>query len=234
MSDARPAALAEGLWSWSCKHPEWSPGEFGAKVVSFAARGEDALLLIDPLLPGEREAGAVLDLIDAEAARAGRVVIVITITYHVRSADPLWSRLGPEGAGHEATVCGHPAVAKRLGAASAAFEPIEPGVPMPGGAVGHPIGKPRRFETPVELPAQEAIVFGDSVVGVGGELRVWATKPIDERVEAFHRDRFNPTLAPLADLEPRRILVTHGESVLEDGAEALRRAIALPPWYHRG
>ena len=52
MSVVEPAELAPGLWSWACRHPEWSPGEFGAEVVSFAARGtDDTLLLIDPLLP---------------------------------------------------------------------------------------------------------------------------------------------------------------------------------------
>lgn len=234
MSVVEPAELAEGLWSWACRHPEWSPGEFGAEVVSFAARDVGALLLVDPLLPADADADAVLALIDAETARAEQVVIVITITYHVRSAEPLWERLGPGGAGHEVTICGHPAVAKRLGPSAAAFEPLEPGVPMPGGAVGHPIGKRRRFETPVELPAHEAIVFGDSVVGVERGLRVWSANPIDEKVLAFYRDSFNPTLKPLADLEPRRVLVTHGTSVLEDGAAALRRAIEAPPWYHRG
>lgn len=234
MSAVEPEELAEGLWSWACTHPEWSPGEFGAEVVSFAARGEGALLLIDPLLPGAREAGPVLELIDAEAERSGRVVIAITITYHVRSAEPLWQRLGAEGAGHEVNVCGHPAVAKRLDESAGSFIAIEPGVPLPGGAVGHSIGKRRRYETPLELSAHEAVVFGDSVVGVEGGLRVWSAKPIDDEVLAFYRDSFNPTLTPLADLEPRRILVTHGASVLEDGAADLREAIASPPWYHRG
>ena len=236
MSVVEPAELAPGLWIWACRHPEWSPGEFGAEVVSFAARGtDDTLLLIDPLLPsGEGADTEVLELIDAEAGRAARVAIPITITYHVRSAQRLWERLGPGGAGHEVTICGHPAVAKRLGSSATAFEPIDPGVPLPGGAVGHSIGKRKRFETPLELPAHEAVVFGDSVVGVEGGLRVWSAKPIDEKVLAFYRESFNPTLEPIAEREPRRVLVTHGESILEGGAAALRRAIESPPWYHRG
>lgn len=235
MSVAEPAELAPGLWSWACRHPEWSPGEFGAEVVSFAARGnDDTLLLIDPLVPSGEQGAAVLELIDAEARRAARVAIPITITYHVRSAQSLWERLGPEGAGHEVAVCGHPAVARRLGSSAVAFEPIETGQPLPGGAVAHPIGKRKRFETPLELPAHEAVVFGDSVVGVEGGLRVWSAKPLDENVLAFYRDSFNPTLEPIAAREPRRVLVTHGTSVLDGGAAALRRAIEAPPWYHRG
>lgn len=234
MSGAQPDELTAGLWSWACPHPEWKAGEFGAEVVSFAARSGETLLLIDPLVP-EGEGGAgVLELIDAEAERAARVAIVVTITYHVRSADPLWQRLGPEGAEREVTIHGHPAVARRLGASARAFVPLEPGVPLPGGAVGHSIGKRKRYETPLELPSHEAVVFGDSVVGVEGGLRVWSAKPIDEGVLAFYRDSFNPTLEPLVALAPRRILVTHGASVLEDGAAALRRAIEAPPWYHHG
>ena len=234
MSGARPGELAEGLWSWACPHPEWKAGAFGAEVVSFAARSGDTLLLIDPLLPTEPDSAPVLELIDAEAERAARVAIAITITYHVRSADPLWKRLGSEGAGYKLTIHGHPAVAKRLRASKQAFAALEPGVPIPGGAVGHSIGKPKRFETPLELPSHEAVVFGDSVVGVEGGLRVWSAKPIDEKVLAFYRDSFNPTLEPLAALDPRRILVTHGPSVLEDGSAALRSAIDAPPWYDRG
>ena len=234
MSEAQPQELAAGLWSWACPHPEWKAGEFGAAVNSFAARSGEVLVLIDPLVPDGSDAEGVLELIDREARRAARVAIAITITYHVRSADPLWRRLGPEGAGREVTIHGHPAVARRLDASERAFVPLEPGVPMPGGAVGHSIGKRKRYETPLELPSHDAVVFGDSVVGVEGGLRVWTAKPIDERVLAFYRDSFNPTLEPLAALGPRRILVTHGTSILEDGAAALRRAIDAPPWYHHG
>ena len=30
--------LADGLWYWTARHPEWHPGEFGAEVASFALR----------------------------------------------------------------------------------------------------------------------------------------------------------------------------------------------------
>lgn len=234
MSRAQPRELAPGLWSWACPHPEWRAGEFGAEVNSFAARSSEVLLLIDPLVPEVPDDAGVLELIDAEARRAARVAIAITITYHVRSADLLWGRLGPEGAGMEVTIHGHPAVARRLEASEEGFVPLEPGTPIPGGAVGHSIGKRKRYETPLELPSHEAVVFGDSVVGVEGGLRVWSAKPIDEKVLAFYRERFNPTLEPLAALEPRRVLVTHGPSVLEHGAAALREALAAAPWYHHG
>ena len=42
--------LGGGLWTWTARHPEWHPGEFGAVVRSYAARNGDHTLLIDPLV----------------------------------------------------------------------------------------------------------------------------------------------------------------------------------------
>jgi len=223
-----PIAIGDGLWRWSSRHPEWHPGEFGAEVVCFAARTPDALLLLDPLLP--EDPSAVLTLLDAEAAAAGSVAILITIPYHVRSAEPLWERYRAD---HQVSLHGHPAVLKRLSASAADFHPIEPGRALPGGAIPHAIGRPRRYEYPLHIPSHDALLFGDAVVGVGDRLRVWSNRRIDEDVLRFYRERFNPTLEPLVAIGAERMLMTHGSSVLERGTEALREALAAPPWYHR-
>ena len=198
-------------------------------MVSFAARTPEALLLIDPLLPDERP-DAVLELLNAEVTAAARVAILITITYHVRSAEPLWERYRERA---EVTIRGHPAVAKRLDAATSAFEPMAPGDELPGGAVPQAIGRPRRYETPLHLPAHDALLFADAVVGIDGGLRVWSERPIDEKVRRFYRERFNPTLEPLVALGAERMLMTHGDSVLAGGSAALQAAIDAEPWYHR-
>ena len=91
----------------------------------------------------------------------------------------------------------------------------------------------RRATAVAAVPRRRA--FGDAVVTTpDGELRMWIQEPLDERSEAFYRDRFAPTLQELLELGAQRVLVTHGAPVVEGGAEALRRAIANPPWYHRG
>ena len=64
-------------------------------------------LLIDPLLPPDPE--AVLKLIDQLVG--GRVAILTTVPYHVRSAEELWRRYRDSA---ETTIWGHPAAAKRL------------------------------------------------------------------------------------------------------------------------
>jgi hypothetical protein len=227
---AAPDELAPGLWRWTARHPEWHPGDFGSEVASFAAQAGDAagtLLLVDPLLP--QEPGDVLALLDRLVT--GRVAILVTIPYHVRSSEELWRRYGERA---EVTIHGHPACAKRLDAARSAFAVLEPDADGPAGVRAFAIGRPRRYEQPLLLPSHRALAFGDAVVAVGGRLRMWAAERVDERRAAWYRDRFAPTLRPLLDLGAERVLVTHGEPVLTGGSAALAAGLRAPPWYHHG
>ena len=214
-----PIQLADGLWRWTARHPQWHPGEFGREVASYALRDGDLLVLVDPLVTDDG-AGSVLDLLDALAG--GEVAIVVTVPYHARSAEPLAERYG-------ATVHGHPATAKRF---------ADPGRlsdgPPPGGLTFHTIGRPKRYERPVHLPSQRALAFGDAIVEVGGELRMWCQDPLDERRLAWYRDVFAPTVRPRLDLDVERVLATHGEPILHGGRDALAAALERPPWSHHG
>jgi glyoxylase-like metal-dependent hydrolase (beta-lactamase superfamily II) len=221
-----PTRLAKDLWRWTARHPEWHPGDFGAEVACFAVQAGEDTLLIDPLLPPDPQ--PVLELV--EEILKQRLSILITIPYHVRSAEEIRRRFRKEA---ETTIHGHPAVAKRLGT-KAGFEPSDPGTPLPAGVSAYTIGKPRRFETPLLVPSQRALVFGDAVAETGGRLRVWAADRVDAKVERFYRERFNPTLVPLLELDFDRVLVTHGQPVMKDGKKALRSALRSKPWYHGG
>lgn len=220
---------APGLWSWSRRHPEWHPGDFGAEVVSFLAlAGNDGeeTLLVDPLLAGAQD--PAWELIESVAGE--RLRVLITITYHVRSAEEVRERFAPT---RTVTIHGHPAIAKRLGS-NEGFEPFVAGDPLPGGVSAHAIGKPRRYETPLLLPSHRALVFGDAVVGTDEGPRIWAQDRIDAKILRFNAERFAPSLEPLLDLDFDRLLFTHGPSVMEDGKAGLREAIDSRPWYHRG
>ena len=221
----QPEQLRDGLWRWTARHPEWHPGEFGAEVASFAVAADGDLLLLDPLLPPD--ADPVLELLDELAG--DRVAILITIPYHVRSAEDLWRRYRGSA---ETAIWGHPGAAKRLHDRSA-FREIEPEETMPGGVSAHRIGKPRRQEMPLYLPSQRALVFGDAVAEVDGALKVWSGERVDERTARFYRERFNPTLEPLLELDVERVLVTHGQPVMRGGKAKLRAALKARPWYHR-
>jgi hypothetical protein len=221
-----PEQLAEGLWRWTARHPEWHPGEFGSEVASFAIQAGDDTILIDPLLPPEPE--AVLQLIDEQLD--GRLSMLITIPYHVRSSEEIRKHFRQHA---EITIWGHPACRKRL-QDQAGFRECGPGDELPAGVSAHAIGKPRRHEAPLLIPTHQALVFGDAVAQVDGELRVWSDRRVDDGVARFYRERFNPTLEPLLELDFDSVLVTHGQPVLGGGKRALRRALDAKPWYHRG
>jgi glyoxylase-like metal-dependent hydrolase (beta-lactamase superfamily II) len=215
---SHPIELAEGLWRWTARHPEWHPGAFGCEVASFAVRTDRVLLLIDPLVTDDG-GDAVLDLLD-ELVR-DEVAIIVTIPYHARSAEALAERL-------DATVHGHAATAKRFADPRRLTD-----APAPGGVTVHAIGRPRRFERPVYLPSHRALAFGDAIVEVDGELRMWCSSRLDDHRVAWYLDVFAPTLEPLLDLDVERVLVTHGEPILHEGRAELERALSRPPWYHR-
>jgi hypothetical protein len=224
-TEPAPTRIANDLWRWTARHPEWHPGDFGSEVASFAVRSGKDTLLIDPLLPPDPD--GVLELV--ERILAERLSILITLPYHVRSSEYLRERFRRRV---DTTIWGHPACAKRL-KSKAGFNAIDPAVPLPAGVSAHAIGKPRRFETPLLIPSHKALVFGDAVAEQGGRLRVWAADRVDDKVERFYRERFNPTLKPLLGLDFERVLVTHGQPVMKDGKQALRSALRSKPWYHR-
>ena len=90
--------LADGLWHWTARHPEWHPRtDFGARVGSYLAHEGGRTILIDPLL-GDEDLDPLID---------GDVVVAITLTYHVRDAAAAVERWG-------GVVSGHPDVAQRL------------------------------------------------------------------------------------------------------------------------
>ena len=223
---ATPEQLADGLWRWTARHPEWHPGEFGREVASYGLRAGDDAVLIDPLLPSDP--GPVLELTDELVG--DRLAILTTMPYHVRSSEELWRRYRDRA---DTAIWGHPAAAKRLEDRSG-FRETEPGAELPAGVSAHAIGKPRRHEMPLYIPSHKALAFGDAVVEVQGELKVWATDLIDENKIRFHRERFNPTLEPLLELDVERVLVTHGEPILSGGREALSKALRAKPWHRRG
>jgi hypothetical protein len=143
----------------------------------------------------------------------------------VRSSELLWRRWRDR---HEVTIFGHEHCATGLEDRSA-FRPLRGGETLDGGLRAHPIGRPRRAEIPFELPSHCALAFGDSVLEIDGELRVWPRHREGERRRTWY-ERFLPTLGALTQLDVERVLVTHGEPVLRDGAPALAASLARPPW----
>jgi hypothetical protein len=212
--------ILPGLWRWTGRHPEWHPGEFGKEVACFAARSDGGTLLVDPLVLDDAQREALDGVVQ------GKVRILITIPYHVRSCEELAQR-------YTGTIHGNQLIAKRL-AKSAPFHGAEPGADV-GGAVFHRIGNPRRAEMPVELRSHQALAFGDAVVETGGgSVRVWDSPLDSDSRRRWWHDRYLPTLAALTELDVQHVLPTHGQPVLKTGKQALKKALEQPPWSRPG
>jgi hypothetical protein len=70
------------------------------------------------------------------------------------------------------------------------------------------------------LPGHSALVFGDVLLSRDGGLEIPRTWVGEERY-----DEVVQGLRPLLELPVERVLVTHGEPVLEDGLRALAQAL---------
>ena len=209
--------LASGLWRFTIARNGLPP-----TMTAYVLRDGEDTILVDPLVAGETE--ALLTALD-EVVR-GRVRILVTTPFHVRGSELLWRRWRDR---HEVTIYGHEHCATRLDDRSA-FRPLRGGETLDGGVRAHSIGRPRRAEIPFELPSHRALAFGDTVLEVDGELRVWPRHRDGGRRPTWYEQRFLPTLDVLARLDVERVLVTHGEPVLRDGARALAVSLARPPW----
>jgi glyoxylase-like metal-dependent hydrolase (beta-lactamase superfamily II) len=202
-------------------------------MTAYALRDGDDTILVDPQSGPLRSTKGSLVADESEQLLAaldeivrGRLRILVTTPFHVRGAELLWRRWRDR---HEVTILGHEHCATRLDDRSA-FRPWRGGETLDGGVRAHTTGRPRRAETPFELPSHRAVAFGDTVLEIDGELRVWPRHRNGEGRRVWYEERFRPSLEALTRLDVERVLVTHGEPVLRDGARALAAALARPPW----
>ena len=105
MTDFFPVELAPGLLRWTARHPAAvddpepdGPDDWPPDVGCVAYSSGDALVLIDPLLPGDAAAPlwATLDALAQE--RDGRVAVLQTVRFHGRDCDRARERYGASAA----------------------------------------------------------------------------------------------------------------------------------------
>jgi hypothetical protein len=191
--------LATGLWYWTGLHPGWTPGDAGPE-------GWD------------QEVGCyffetpdAVCLFDPLVPMEDRDRFFEALDRDVeRAGQPVRVLL---------TVDAHrrsgAELADRYGASAPPLPPARPELPA-----GVEIAAETAGEFVFWLPQHRALVAGDLILGRAHGLevpRAWLGKRYDEAVEA---------LRPLLELPVDRVLVTHGEPVLEDGLEALERTLA--------
>jgi glyoxylase-like metal-dependent hydrolase (beta-lactamase superfamily II) len=198
--------IEEGLWRWTGRHEEWRQ-EVGSVYVETA----DGVCLVDPLVPPE-EPERFWEALDRDVERAGGGVhVLVTVFWHTRHTAAMVERYG---ARVWAPARGRAPIARRAGAVS---DPFPPGAALPGGIV--PIGTARANEVVYHLPAHRALVVGDVILGgKEGGLRFCPAGWLPARIG---HPELAASLEPLRDLDVERVLVSHGEPVLERGAAAI-------------
>jgi glyoxylase-like metal-dependent hydrolase (beta-lactamase superfamily II) len=192
--------LAPGLHRWVAYHEEWKHD-----VGCLALEAGDELILVDPL---------VADWTPLDALARDRAVhVLVTVYWHARSAREVVERYG---ARLWSTSAARRRIANRAGAPSDLYEP---GDPLPGGVQS--LATPRTGEVLLWLPGQRSLAVGDVLLGSPLRLcpRSWLPRGVSQ-TEA------KAALRSLLDLPIERVLVSHGEPVLEDARNALAESLA--------
>jgi hypothetical protein len=198
------AELAPGLHRWTARHPDadpnptpGSPADWGPDVGCVAYEAADALVLVDPLVPDDRD--DLRDALDALVRRHDRrVAILTTLGFHRRSKEKLAAR-------YDAST------SRARKALPAGVETVR----IEGAG-----------ETMVWLPEPRALVPGDRLLGTdGGGLRLSPDSWLRYLPSGMRAPQLRQALRPLLDLPVEMVLVSHGEPVLSGGREAIARAL---------
>jgi glyoxylase-like metal-dependent hydrolase (beta-lactamase superfamily II) len=205
--------IADGLWRWSTYYGEWRE-----VVGSVYVEADDAIVLIDPLVPEERdEAERFWRALDRDVERAGVPVhVLVTVFWHARSSADVVRRY--RGRLHAPSRARAP-IQRRTGAVTDAYRP---GDTLPAHVEAFPSG--RATEVVFWIPAHRALVPGDVILGdAAGGLRLC---PPSWLPSGIGHPELRASLAPLLELPIERVLVSHGSPVLKGGHAALSRALA--------
>ena len=212
--------LRPRLWRWTATHPEWTPEEGGQEwgepeVASYALVESGALVLIDPLVPGDDEE-RFWRALDDDVRHHGAPQIVLTVFWHARSSQTILDRydgarvFAPAGRAAEAR--------ERVPGA----ELYELGSTLPGGIEAK--GTIHRADALLWIPAHRALAAGDILLGTrDGGVRVC---PDSWQGPGVTGQLLREGVRHVLDLPVELLLLTHGEPVSEDAHAKLDAALA--------
>lgn len=208
------------LWRWTATHPDWSPEEGGPdgwepEVSSHALVEEDALVLIDPLVPADDEE-RFWQALDSDVEHHGAPQIVLTGYWHARSSQTIFDRYPG------ARVWVPESAAEKAREWVELTDTFSPGDTLPGGVES----KKTDYTTEVSLwiPSQRALAAGDVLLGTpAGGVRVCPDEWLATGVSpAALRDQLR---ALLLDLPIELVLLAHGTPVRENAHAQLEAAL---------
>ena len=202
--------LRPRLWRWTATHPDWTPEEGGPdgwqpEVSSHALVEEDALVLIDPLVPADDEE-RFWEALDSDVEHHGPPQILLTGYWHARSSQTILDRYP----GARVSV---PEAAAEMARERVEFtNTFTSEDALPGGVEA----KETDYTTEVLLwiPSQRALAAGDVLLGTpGGGVRVCPDSWLAQGVSpAELRDQLRVLLL---DLPIELVLLAHGVPVRE-------------------
>ena len=144
--------------------------------------------------------------------------VLVTVFWHTRSTAAMVERYG---ARVWAPTRGRGAIERRAGVVTDAFRGEDP---LPGGIEAFPTA--RAAEVVFWIPQHRTLVPGDVLLGDGnGGLRLCPPSWLPEKATP---EKLAGSLRPLLELPVERVLVSHGEPVLEGAKAALARALGSP------
>jgi glyoxylase-like metal-dependent hydrolase (beta-lactamase superfamily II) len=215
--------IAPRLWHWTAPHPDWKPSARGKDgqgwdqmVSSYALVGDDAFVLIDPQVPEDSsDAARLWEALDSDVDAHGPPAIVISVYWHMRSAEDIADRYGGSSTWAPADA------PKRMLERARGYDS---GEELPAGIRVFDVGMPG--ERALYLPSHKAVVFGDAVLdGIRLLPDSWLDQ--DEAVpKGKTRGDVADALRALLDEDIELVLLTHGGPVSDTPREKLERALA--------
>jgi glyoxylase-like metal-dependent hydrolase (beta-lactamase superfamily II) len=183
-------------------------------VSSYALVDDDALVLIDPLVPGDGEE-RFWRALDDDVLHHGPPHILLTVFYHARSSATIAARY--DGSRIFAPAARIDDARERV----PGTQPYELGETLVAGIEAK--GTEHRGEAVLWIPSHHALAAGDLLLGTpDGGVRV---VPDDWLRPGVTGAMIREGLAPLLELPIELVLLTHGDPVLADGRAALARAL---------
>jgi glyoxylase-like metal-dependent hydrolase (beta-lactamase superfamily II) len=185
------------------------------EVASLYYESADDLVLVDPLVRPD-DADRFLEALDRDVERSGKTPqILITIMWHVRSAQALLDRYPGS------RLWAHEAARGAVGERANVTDTFEFGETLPGGIVAY--DAQRGGEALFWIDQHRALVAGDVLLGTQDRrLRVCPDSWLGTRDPQAVR----AGLRFLLELPIERVLVSHGPPVLQDGRAMLAAALA--------
>ncbi|MBI2683900.1 MAG: hypothetical protein HYX33_00675 [Actinobacteria bacterium] len=230
----RVVRVGEGLWQWTIPHPAWTPatgeGEGGwpRRVASTYAEVGGGIVLVDPILPNAAapDAERFWRHLDADVARVGGPpTTIVTCRRHARGAKEVRERFGGPVVAVAADAPDLDGLVTRV---------ARDGEDVGPGSLIVAVDGPGNAECLVFLPAHRTLVAGDVIRGGPQGRLTWAPPAwdVEGADHAVVRISRHALIERLLALDPRRVLVSHGEGVsrgTRDALAALRADLAPRP-----